>query len=120
MPQLTCEDHFDPLIARADADFGRKTLHLTWTDGRSTVVDFSELVGKGVFVEFQNEDFFRSVSITDGGRILAWPGGIDLDALSLWCGANPAETPEALKPFVPPANKAPFAPRTKLVSNGFG
>jgi hypothetical protein len=58
-------------------------LWLRFEDGVEGEVDLSELVGKGVFKHWRNEDEFRKVYIDPETYTVAWPGGIDLapDAL---------------------------------------
>lgn len=59
-------------------------LELKFDNGESGVVDLSSMVGRGVFVAWQQPGIFEQVSITDVGAV-EWPGEIDLcpDALYL-------------------------------------
>lgn len=51
---------------------------IKFADGIEGVVDLSDLVGKGVFSQWQDKKFFDSVYIDGESRTVAWPGGIDL------------------------------------------
>ena len=59
-------------------------LHLSFADGTHGVVDFSELVGRGVFQGWQDYAEFRKVKVGETGELI-WPSGVDLcpDALYL-------------------------------------
>jgi len=56
---------------------------LRFGDGVAGEVDLSDLVGKGVFRRWQDEEEFRKVYIDEETGTIAWPGEIDLapDAL---------------------------------------
>jgi hypothetical protein len=56
---------------------------IRFEDERSGEVDLSDLVGKGVFRTWEDEDEFRKVYVDEETGTIAWPGGIDLapDAL---------------------------------------
>ncbi|MEO0094928.1 MAG: DUF2442 domain-containing protein [candidate division WOR-3 bacterium] len=53
-------------------------LWLKFADGVEGVVDLSDLVGKGVFSQWQDKKFFDSVYIDRESHTITWPGGIDL------------------------------------------
>ena len=61
----------------------RYRLWVRFEDGVEGEVDLSELVGKGVFKRWENEQEFNKVYIDPETWTVAWPGGIDLapDAL---------------------------------------
>jgi hypothetical protein len=55
--------------------------HKIWikfADGIEGVVNLSDLVGKGVFSQWQDKEFFDSVHLDNESHTVAWPGGIDL------------------------------------------
>ncbi|MGB9720565.1 MAG: DUF2442 domain-containing protein [bacterium] len=56
---------------------------IRFADGTEGVIDLSSMVGKGVFSQWQDINYFNSVYIDDETHTVAWPGGIDLcpDAL---------------------------------------
>lgn len=56
---------------------------IRFEDGVAGEVDLSELVGKGVFRRWEDEEEFRKVFIDEETGTIAWPGDIDLapDAL---------------------------------------
>jgi hypothetical protein len=63
-----------------------KAIYRVWIqfeDGASGEVDLSDLVGKGVFERWTDEEEFRKVRIDEETGTIAWPGEIDLapDAL---------------------------------------
>ena len=59
-------------------------LWLKYEDGTEGVVDLSDLVGKGVFALWEDEERFQQVQIGDGGE-LVWSDEVDVcpDALYL-------------------------------------
>lgn len=69
-------------IAEVEVRAGYR-IWMGFEDGVSGEVDLSELVGKGVFRRWENEDEFRKVFIDPETGTVAWPGEIDLapDAL---------------------------------------
>jgi hypothetical protein len=69
------------------------TLALVFDDGVEGNVDLSDLVGKGVFAVWVDEEAFRRVAIGSGGE-LVWSGGPDLCADALYLrmtGKRPAD-----------------------------
>jgi hypothetical protein len=56
---------------------------IRFEDGVAGEVDLSDLVGKGVFRRWKDEEEFRKVFIDEETGTIAWPGDIDLapDAL---------------------------------------
>lgn len=74
-------------------------LWLKYEDGIEGVVDLSDLVGKGVFALWKNEERFQQVQIGDGGE-LVWSDEVDVcpDALYLQItGKQPEEVFARLK-----------------------
>jgi hypothetical protein len=69
-------------IVEAQARPGYR-LWVRFEDGVEGEVDLSDLVGKGVFKRWENEEEFHKVYIDPETLTVAWPGGIDLapDAL---------------------------------------
>ena len=68
-------------------------LWLRYEDGVEGVVDLSDLVGKGVFALWKDEERFRQVRIGDGGE-LVWSDEVDLCADALYLqitGKRPEE-----------------------------
>ena len=51
---------------------------LRFDDGVQGEVDLSELVGKGVFASWTDEEKFAEVFVDSESHTIAWPGGIDL------------------------------------------
>ena len=49
---------------------------LQFQDGESKVIDFANLIGKGISAPLLDLDFFNKVSIDNGGG-LEWPNGMD-------------------------------------------
>lgn len=56
---------------------------LKFFDGIEGTVDLSDLAGKGVFLKWNDKEYFDSVYVDSESHTIAWPGGIDLcpDAL---------------------------------------
>lgn len=52
------------------------TLRLHFKDGTIKVIDFEPLLGKGISAKLLDKDFFRRVTIDNGGGI-EWPNGFD-------------------------------------------
>ena len=68
-------------------------LWLRYEDGVEGTVDLSDLVGKGVFALWEDEERFRQVRIGDGGE-LVWSDDVDLCADALYLqitGKRPEE-----------------------------
>ena len=70
-------------IAQAVATEGLK-LRLTFENGVSGTVDFSELATSPLFGPLTNDEFFKSVSIIRDGRALAWGEELEICADSLF------------------------------------
>lgn len=49
---------------------------LEFLDGKSKVIDFEPLIGKGVSNLLLDKNYFNQVSIDNGGG-LEWPNGMD-------------------------------------------
>lgn len=49
---------------------------LQFQDGESKVVDFKPLIGKGISSLLLDKNYFKQVSIDNGGG-LEWPNGMD-------------------------------------------
>ena len=68
-------------------------VHVTFSDGVSGVLDFSEYVGKGVFSQWREYDKFQAVRIGEFGE-LVWDDDLDFCADSLYLkvtGQKPEE-----------------------------
>ncbi len=75
-------------------------LDITFDDGLSGTVDVSRLVGKGVFVLWEDYDEFRKVQIGSTGE-LVWSDQVDLCSDALYMnltGKHPEEVFPSLKP----------------------
>ncbi len=70
-------------IAQAVATEGLK-LRLTFENGVSGTVDFSEMATSPLFSSLKNDKFFESVSIIRNGRALAWGEELEICADSLF------------------------------------
>ena len=56
------------------------TLHLTYTDGATVHADLSGLMdAPGVFAPLADRAFFEQVHTDRRGRVVTWPGELDLD-----------------------------------------
>jgi hypothetical protein len=64
-------------IVEVEARSGYR-IWIRFEDGVVGEVDLSDLVGKGVFRRWQDEDEFRKVHIDAETGTVAWPGQIDL------------------------------------------
>lgn len=71
-------------------------LDLTFDDSRRGIVDLSDLVGKGVFVLWEDYDVFKKVQIGPSGE-LVWGDQIDLCPDSLYLKAT-GKIPEDIFP----------------------
>ena len=69
---------------------------LEYADGRQGVADLSDLVGKGVFVLWNDYNAFRNVKIGSSGE-LSWSNQVDLCPDSLYLKITNLE-PEDLFP----------------------
>jgi hypothetical protein len=56
---------------------------IKFSDGIEGTVDLSDLAGEGVFLKWNDKEYFDSVYVDSESHTIAWPGGIDLcpDAL---------------------------------------
>jgi hypothetical protein len=57
---------------------GDYKLWIKFADGIEGTVDLTDMVGKGIFSQWQDKKFFNSVYIDHESHTIAWPGGIDL------------------------------------------
>jgi hypothetical protein len=69
-------------ITHAEAKPGYR-LRVRFADGVEGEVSVLPLVGKGVFVAWEDREFFSRVAVDPESGTVTWPGGIDLapDAL---------------------------------------
>ena len=84
--------------------------HRIWIrfdDGAEGEVDLSDLVGKGVFIAWNDPEHFQQVFVHPESRTVTWPGGIDLDPDVLYCDISGAS--------LPGAGRAPSGKRAKAV-----
>ena len=51
-------------------------LLIRFMDGESVTIDFANLIGKGISAKLLDKDYFKLVSIDNGGGI-EWPNGFD-------------------------------------------
>lgn len=75
-------------------------LLLGYTDGVEGIVDLSHLAGKGVFVAWNDYEFFRRVQVGENGDV-RWNDEIDLCPDSLYLkivGKSPQELFPQLRP----------------------
>lgn len=75
-------------------------LKLTFDDGRSGVVDLSDLVGRGVFSCWNDHKVFSQVRIGSSGE-LVWEDKVDLCPDALYMKAT-GKTPEEVFPTLRP------------------
>jgi hypothetical protein len=83
------------IITDAIADPNTHTVMITWENGETTLNHFGDIVGKGVFAPFVDPEFFALVRVSEDGRSLEWPGGLDFCADALWFDTHPSEAPRA-------------------------
>ena len=57
---------------------------LRFADSVEGIVDLSDVAGKGVFSAWSDPSVFRAVFVNPETHTIAWPGGIDLCADSLY------------------------------------
>jgi hypothetical protein len=55
---------------------GGYTLWIRFDDGESTIIDFTDLIGEGISSPLLDVEYFKRVSIDNGGGI-EWPNGFD-------------------------------------------
>ena len=63
---------------------GKYKLNLLFDDGVKGIVDLSDMIGKGVFTAWDNEDYFSKVFIDKESGAIAWPGKLDIDTLNCY------------------------------------
>ncbi len=63
-------------------------LQLRFSNGVEGIADLSEIKRDGVFEQWNNPEFFRSVTIDSKRGTLEWPGEIDLDPYVLYARAT--------------------------------
>lgn len=56
-------------------------LHIKYSNGVEGDLDLSFLVGKGVFKNFEDENYFNKVRISDTGAP-TWDGDVDVDVIN--------------------------------------
>ena len=57
-------------------DLGDYTLWIQFHDGESKTINFRPLIGKGVSAPLLDQNYFKQVTIDNGGGI-EWPNGFD-------------------------------------------
>ena len=68
-------------------------LRLTYADGETIVVDFTQVIQRGgVFTPLSDPEFFSQVSIEERGRYIQWPGELDFCADALWLEGHTSES----------------------------
>ena len=55
---------------------GDYLLLLKFNDGESKIIDFRPLIGEGISTQLLDKEYFKLVSIDNGGGI-EWPNGMD-------------------------------------------
>ena len=67
-------------------------LRLIYSDGETSVVDFTPIIQRGgVFAPLSDPAFFSQVSIGERGRYIQWPGELDFCADALWLEGHSSE-----------------------------
>jgi hypothetical protein len=83
-------------------------------------VDFSVHVGKDVFAPWTDHGLSRKASVGEHGRMLTWPGGLDLCADALWLEVTDKKPEDLLanlrheRRAGRPAETCPFLRRTNV------
>ena len=73
---------------------GDYRIEVTFDDGTSGVVDFSEYAGRGgVFEPFRDLDFFRKFEINEELGVLTWAGDLDIAPETLYAKATGSPLP---------------------------
>ncbi|MCI5129994.1 MAG: DUF2442 domain-containing protein [Candidatus Electrothrix sp. EH2] len=74
---------------------GGYKIKLTFDDGKTGIVDFSEYLSKGgVFDHFRDIDFFINFSVNDELGTLTWRNDIDIAPEQLYAKATGNPLPE--------------------------
>jgi hypothetical protein len=78
---------------------GEYRLHLEFSDGVATDIDFTERIrGRlGLFAALQDLEFFRQVRLEEEAGTIVWPNGLDLcpDVLYSLATGRPIEVRDA-------------------------
>jgi hypothetical protein len=62
-----------------------KKIKLTFDNGKSGIVDFSEYANKGgVFLQFNDSKYFSQYTIHPELKVLTWPDGVDVSPETLY------------------------------------
>ena len=72
---------FLPCVTRAEYRGGYR-IHITFNDGRSGTIDFTQWLEGPVFEPLKDVEFFRKFFI-DGGTV-SWPNGADVAPETLY------------------------------------
>jgi hypothetical protein len=84
---------------------GEYRIELTFGDGSSGVVDFSEYLDRGgVFESFRDIQFFRHFRVNDEFGTLTWENEIDIAPETLYSKATGSPFPEWVENDEPSAN----------------
>lgn len=85
-------------IIAADYREGYK-IEITFDDGRSGVVDFTEYLDRGgVFEKFRDINFFKNYKIDEEAGVIVWGDEIDISPEKLYCKATGAPLPNWMEP----------------------
>ena len=63
---------------------GPSRLHVTWSDGVESELDLAAWLQRPAFASLRDPTEFARVEVGDWGHSLAWPGGAEAGADSLW------------------------------------
>lgn len=87
------------------------SLVIRFDDGTLVVADLSALPDRGgVFERLRDPRYFRRARVTNGGRAVAWPGGLDFCADALYLDQAPRRKAKSstnafgARIFIPSAN----------------
>ena len=86
---------------------GGYEVEVTFDDGQSGTVDFSEYLDRGgVFERFRDIHFFRDFRINEELGVLTWDDGIDIAPEVLYAKATGNPLPEWMTDEKPAADRA--------------
>lgn len=72
-------------VIRSIRVLGDRSIELYWADDVASTVDFGPVIAQGgVFTPLADESFFEQASLDGRGRVVSWPGDLDVCADALF------------------------------------
>ncbi len=85
-----------PTITSVNASEKYK-IEVCFQDGTTGVYDLGHKAGRGVFLDWDNQDHFFQVFVNPESGVITWPGELDIDTITVYCAIKNIAVDEYLK-----------------------